>query len=69
MRLSDIWHAIQVHLFPAAEQEYGPLTATHKRVLETLVLLKMERFILADQWRGRGVFGDSIWGKYGVSRD
>lgn len=43
--LSQIWFNIQYKLFPELEEEIGPLTEKHKKLISILELVKIESFI------------------------
>jgi len=48
--LSSTWDHIQANLFPWLAEELGPLTDTHKRLISTLELARIETFIRS--WPG-----------------
>jgi len=47
--LSQYWHTLQTHLFPALEEELGPLPAMHQRLVRTLDMVRIEDFT-PDSW-------------------
>jgi transposase len=51
--LSAFSNILQTSLFPAIEQELGPLAERHRALVETLALLDMDRFVAAPSGRGR----------------
>ena len=48
--LSITWNHIQANLFPWLTEELGPLTDTHKQVITTLELVRIET--LMRDWPG-----------------
>jgi len=48
--LSSTWDHIQADLFPWLAEELGPLTDTHKRLISTLELVRIETFVRS--WPG-----------------
>ena len=48
--LSSTWDHIQANLFPWLTEELGPLTDSHKRVISTLELVRIETFVRS--WPG-----------------
>ena len=52
-KISDIWFGIQRHLFPVLEEELGPLTEFHRKVVATLEMIRIEAGISDDYWFGR----------------
>ena len=48
--LSITWNHIQANLFPWLTEELGPLTDTHKQVIATLELVRIET--LMRDWPG-----------------
>ncbi len=44
-RLSQIWGNIQYKLFPMLEEEIGPLSQKHKKLISILELIRIEQFI------------------------
>ena len=48
--LSSTWDHIQANLFPWLTEELGPLTDTHKQVITTLELVRIET--LMRHWPG-----------------
>ncbi|MGH6814724.1 MAG: hypothetical protein ACREC6_03375 [Hyphomicrobiaceae bacterium] len=51
--VSNIWSHIQAGLFPWLDEEVGPLTAGHKRVIAVLEMARVEAFVRTT-WRGPG---------------
>lgn len=51
--LSTFSNILQTSLFPAIEQELGPLSGQHRALVEALGLLDMDRFASAPSGRGR----------------
>lgn len=51
--LSQIWGNIQYLLFPVLEDEYGPLTEKHKKLIAILELVRIESFLFSHSWIGR----------------
>ena len=48
--LSNTWDHIQANLFPWLTEELGPLSDTHKRVISTLELVRIDAFVRS--WPG-----------------
>jgi len=44
-KVSQIWSMIQGCLFPSLEEEVGPLTETHRKVVRVLELVRIEEFV------------------------
>lgn len=51
--LTTFSNLLQTTLFPAIEQDLGPLTGAHRALVEALGLLQMDRFVEARRRRGR----------------
>ncbi len=51
--LNTFSNLLQTTLFPAIEQDLGPLTGQHRALVEALGLLQMDRFVEAGRRRGR----------------
>ena len=45
--ISNVWHRFQGELFPALAEEVGPLLENHKRLVQVLDLVDLERFVTA----------------------
>jgi hypothetical protein len=43
--LSSTWDHIQGNLFPWLTEELGPLSETHKRLISTLELVRIDAFL------------------------
>ncbi len=52
--LTTIFHGLQRHLFPALEEEVGPLTALDQQFCEVISLTDLGRFTLAYEGCGEG---------------
>jgi hypothetical protein len=52
--LTTIFHGLQRQLFPALEEELGPLTALDQQFCEVVSLTDLGRFTQADEWCGEG---------------
>jgi Transposase domain (DUF772) len=52
--LTTIFHGLQRQLFPALEQELGPLTALDQQFCEVISLTDLGRFTQAYEWCGEG---------------
>jgi hypothetical protein len=52
--LLNILDSIQRHLFPALEEEIGPLSAKEKDLVQILSLLDLPRHLRPYQWKGWG---------------
>lgn len=50
--LSDIWTNIQYSLFPEQEEEIGPISAKHQKLIAILELIRIEHFISSIYCRG-----------------
>jgi hypothetical protein len=48
--LSNTWAHIQANLFPWLAEEVGPLTETHKKIISTLEMARVEAFV--QTWSG-----------------
>ncbi|MFN3077915.1 MAG: hypothetical protein ABT940_13785, partial [Alphaproteobacteria bacterium] len=48
--LSALWHTIQTELFPWLEDDLGPLSQNHQRLVVVLELANIEGFVR--HWRG-----------------
>ena len=46
--LSQIWGNVQYLLFPELEEEIGPLTETHKKLISVLELVRIEQFVSSE---------------------
>ena len=47
--LSNVWNRFQGELFPALAAEVGPLLENHKRLVQVLDRVEVERFVAACQ--------------------
>ena len=52
--LTTIFHGLQRQLFPALEEELGPLTALDQQFCEVISLTDLGRFTVAYEWCGEG---------------
>jgi hypothetical protein len=52
--LTTIFHGLQRQLFPALEEELGPLSALDQQFCEVISLTDLGRFTLAYEWCGEG---------------
>jgi hypothetical protein len=52
--LTTIFHGLQRQLFPALEEELGPLTALDQHFCEVISLTDLGRFTVASEWCGEG---------------
>ena len=52
--MTTIFHGLQRQLFPALEEELGPLTALDQQFCEVLSLSDLGRFTVAYEWCGEG---------------
>ena len=66
--ISDIWFGIQRHLFPFLEEELGPLTEFHRKVVATLEMVRIEAEISADYWFGRPMSNRKALGRAFVAK-
>jgi len=66
--ISDIWNGIQRHLFPFLEEELGPLTEYHRKVVSTLEMVRIEAGILDDYWFGRPMSSRKALGRAFVAK-
>jgi hypothetical protein len=53
--ISSFLSGIQRHLFPVMEEEWGPLTEFHRKVMTTLEMAHIEARIRDEYWFGRPV--------------
>lgn len=63
-RLSNFWNAIQQELFPFLEEHLPPILESHKKLITTLELVKLEKFII-DQ---AGLKGRPLSNRISVAR-
>ena len=66
--ISDIWNGIQRHLFPFLEEELGPLTEYHRKVVATLEMVRIEAGIVDDYWFGRPMSSRKALGRAFVAK-
>jgi hypothetical protein len=51
--VSDFWKAVQLEFFPRVEEEIGPLTSNHKKLISILEMIQIQRFVRDGSYRGR----------------
>jgi hypothetical protein len=66
--ISDIWNGIQRHLFPFLEEELGPFTEFHRKVVATLEMVRIEAGIMDDYWFGRPMSNRKALGRAFVAK-
>jgi hypothetical protein len=66
--ISDILNGIQRHLFPILEEEFGPLTEYHRKVVATLEMVRIEEGILDNHWFGRPMSSRKALGRAFVAK-
>ena len=66
--ISDIWNGIQRHLFPFLEEELGPLTEFHRKLVGILEVVRIEDGILDENWFGRPISNRKALGRAFVAK-
>jgi len=66
--ISTIWYGIQSSLFPFLEEELGPLTEFHRKLAATLEVVRVEDWILNEQWIGRPLANRKALGRAYVGK-
>src|SRR5262249_46682326 len=52
-KISQFFDAVQLELLPKAEEQIGPISNTHRRLICILEMIQIQRFIGEGAWHGR----------------
>ena len=66
--ISSLWCGIQSSLFPFLEEKLGPLTEFHRKLAATLEVVRVEDWILNEQWIGHPLANRKALGRAFVGK-